>query len=82
MPSAPCAPRRRDPDGDGYILNGSKTFITNGPYADVIVFICKLDVYTARAAQVLVRPRAWDGLEQMRPLRKMGCTPRRRARSS
>jgi alkylation response protein AidB-like acyl-CoA dehydrogenase len=30
-------------DGDEYILNGSKTFITNGPYADTIVFICKLD---------------------------------------
>ena len=30
-------------DGDDYMLNGSKTFITNGPYADTIVFICKLD---------------------------------------
>src|SRR6267142_2354949 len=30
-------------DGDEYLLNGSKTFITNGPYADTIVFICKLD---------------------------------------
>src|SRR6476661_8233513 len=27
-------------DGDEYLLNGSKTFITNGPYADTIVFIC------------------------------------------
>ena len=30
-------------DGDEYVLNGSKTFITNGPYADTTVFICKLD---------------------------------------
>src|SRR6476659_8251744 len=30
-------------DGDEYVLNGSKTFITNGPYADTVVFICKLD---------------------------------------
>ena len=30
-------------DGDLYVLNGNKTFITNGPYADTIVFICKLD---------------------------------------
>src|SRR5262249_14261644 len=28
-------------DGDDYVLNGSKTFITNGPFADTIVFICK-----------------------------------------
>src|SRR4029077_11738521 len=27
----------------GYVLSGSKTFITNGPFADTIVFICKLD---------------------------------------
>ena len=32
-------PTRRDE----YLLNGNKTFITNGPYADTIVFICKLD---------------------------------------
>ena len=30
-------------DGNDYILNGCKTFITNGPYADTILFICKLD---------------------------------------
>ena len=30
-------------DGDEYVLNGNKTFITNGPYADTIVFYAKLD---------------------------------------
>jgi alkylation response protein AidB-like acyl-CoA dehydrogenase len=33
---------KRDGQG-GYVLNGTKTFITNGPYADTIVFLCKLD---------------------------------------
>ena len=66
---------RRDPDGDGYILNGSKTFITNGPYADVIVFICKLDDGTPperRKVLSFVLERGMEGLEQSRPLRKMG----------
>ncbi len=30
-------------DGDDYILNGQKTWITNGPYADTIVLYAKLD---------------------------------------
>src|SRR6516165_8567468 len=29
-------------DGEDYILNGQKTFITNGPYADVLVVYAKL----------------------------------------
>lgn len=31
-------------DGDDYILNGSKTFITNGIYADMIIVCAKTDV--------------------------------------
>ena len=30
-------------DGADYILNGQKTFITNGPYADVLIVYAKLD---------------------------------------
>ena len=30
-------------DGDEYVINGSKTWITNGPYADTIVLYTKLD---------------------------------------
>ncbi|HEY8076661.1 MAG TPA: acyl-CoA dehydrogenase family protein, partial [Labilithrix sp.] len=57
----------RRADG-GYVLNGSKTFITNGPYADTIVFICKLDEKVAS----FVLDRGTKGLEQTKPLRKMG----------
>ncbi len=62
-------------DGDDYILNGSKTFITNGPYADTIVFICKLDEGNPIAARKIVSfvlDRGMAGLEQSTPLRKMG----------
>jgi hypothetical protein len=64
-------------DGDGYVLNGSKTFITNGPYADTIVFICKLDDGAQddgsdRPVVTFVLDRGMPGLEQSPPLRKMG----------
>ena len=62
-------------DGDDYILNGSKTFITNGPYADTIVFICKLDEgnpIDERKIVSFVLDRGMPGLEQSPPLRKMG----------
>ena len=62
-------------DGDEYVLNGSKTFITNGPYADTIVFICKFDEGNDPADRKIlsfVLDRGMPGLEQSKPLRKMG----------
>ena len=62
-------------DGDGYVLNGSKTFITNGPYADTTVFICKLDEGNPpdeRKVLTFVLDRGMPGFEQSKPLRKMG----------
>ncbi|WP_119730568.1 acyl-CoA dehydrogenase family protein [Thermomonospora amylolytica] len=61
--------------GDEYVLNGGKTFITNGPHADTIVFYCKLDDgRPPREREILcfVLDRGMPGLEQSRPLRKMG----------
>jgi alkylation response protein AidB-like acyl-CoA dehydrogenase len=66
---------RRDGSG-GYLLNGSKTFITNGPYADIIVFICKLDepgvAPAERRVLTFVVEKGTPGLEQSKPMRKMG----------
>ncbi len=62
-------------DGDEYVLNGSKTFITNGPYADTTVFICKLDEGNPpeeRKILSFVLDRGMPGFEQSKPLRKMG----------
>ena len=61
---------------DGYLLNGNKTFITNGPYADTIVFICKLDEpgVDPRDRKILhfVLDKGMPGLVQSKPMRKMG----------
>jgi alkylation response protein AidB-like acyl-CoA dehydrogenase len=57
------------------VLNGSKTFITNGPYADTIVFICKLDEGNPpeqrKVLSLRARPRH-ARFVQSKPLRKMG----------
>src|SRR2546421_9189836 len=62
-------------DGDEYVLNGSKTFITNGPHADTTVFICKLDDGSPledRKVLPFVLDKGMPGFEQSKPLRKMG----------
>ncbi len=65
-------------DGDFYVLNGNKTFITNGPYADTIVFICKLDdgrplgEGEERKVVTFVLDGDTPGLVRSKPLRKMG----------
>ena len=63
-------------DGDSFVLNGSKTFITNGPFADTTVFICKLDdghtPLRERRVLSFILDRGMPGFEQSPPLRKMG----------
>ncbi len=63
-------------DGDEFVLNGSKTFITNGPHADTIVFICKLEEpgVDPRERRILnfVLDRGMPGLTQTPALAKMG----------
>lgn len=64
-------------DGDDYILNGQKTFITNGPDADVIVVYAKLDEGDGadkrdRKVLTFVLDRGMEGFVQSKPFRKMG----------
>ncbi len=69
---------KRDPDGSGdYILNGQKTFITNGPDADVVVVYAKLtddaDIDPRdRKVLTFVLDRGMAGFHQSKPFRKMG----------
>jgi acyl-CoA dehydrogenase len=60
---------------EGWVLNGSKTFITNGPYADTIVFICRdADAERKDRSGILtfVLDSGMPGLLQTKPMRKMG----------
>jgi alkylation response protein AidB-like acyl-CoA dehydrogenase len=63
------------PDGDGYVLSGSKTFITNGPGADVFVVYAKIDRGEPRAEQpvaTFILERGMPGFSQSAPFKKMG----------
>ena len=64
-------------DGEEYVLNGNKTFITNGPYADTIVFYAKLDDGSdtnlrQRPVVTFILDKGLPGLAQSKPFRKMG----------
>lgn len=64
-------------DGEDYILKGHKTFITNGPDADVIVVYAKLDdgsdtPIRDRKVLTFVLEKGMPGLIQSKPFKKMG----------
>lgn len=66
---------RRTSDGQ-YLLNGNKTFITNGPYADTMIFICRLDEEGVQPNQrkvlSFILDKGMPGLTQSKPFKKMG----------
>lgn len=56
-----------------YILNGSKTFITNGIMSDLVVVVCKTDPEkTHQGISLLVVERGMEGFERGRNLDKIG----------
>ena len=60
-------------DGDAYVVNGSKTFITNGINADLVVTAVRTDpAHPHRGMSVLVVERGMDGFERGRNLHKIG----------
>jgi len=63
------------PDGDYYVLNGGKTFITNGPVADVFVVYAKLDrgqPRTEMPVNTFILEKGMPGFTQGKPFKKMG----------
>ena len=60
-------------DGDHYVLNGSKTFITNAPCADAFLIYAKYKHDDGRhSVQAFVVDRTCPGLSTGQPFKKMG----------
>ena len=58
------------PDGNEYLINGSKTFITNGGSADLLILVAKTDP-SSRAKGVSLMVVETEGLEGFRVGRKL-----------
>ena len=62
-----------EPDGDGYILNGSKTFITNGQLADLVIVVAKTDpAQGAHGTSLFLVESSAEGFSRGRNLEKLG----------
>ncbi|WP_340526562.1 acyl-CoA dehydrogenase family protein, partial [Cupriavidus necator] len=60
-------------DGDEYVINGSKTFISNGLNADLIIMVCKTDPSAgARGVSLIVVEGDREGFRRGRKLEKVG----------
>jgi alkylation response protein AidB-like acyl-CoA dehydrogenase len=60
-------------DGEHYLVNGAKTFITNGINADLVIVAVKTDPSERhRGISLLVIERGMDGFERGRNLEKIG----------
>lgn len=58
--------------GDYYLLNGSKTYTSNGINADLIVVVAKTDPDNSHGIGLFVVERGMEGFERGRNLKKMG----------
>ena len=64
-----CAVR----DGDGYVLNGQKTFISNGQLSDLVIVVARTDPQAGhQGISLLVVERGMAGFERGRNLHKIG----------
>ncbi len=63
---------RAEDKGDHYLLNGSKTYISNGILADLVVVAAKTDPGSSHGISLFVVERGMEGFERGRNLKKMG----------
>jgi alkylation response protein AidB-like acyl-CoA dehydrogenase len=65
--------RKTDAQGEHYVLNGSKTFITNGWHADLVIVVAKTDPSAgAKGTSLLLVERGMPGFEKGKRLKKIG----------
>jgi alkylation response protein AidB-like acyl-CoA dehydrogenase len=63
---------RSSPSGDHYIVNGAKTFITNGINADLVITAVRTSEAKHRGLTLLILERGMAGFERGRNLAKVG----------
>lgn len=60
-------------DGNNYILNGQKTFITNGVTSDLVIVACKTNPDAGhKGMSLLVLERGMEGFERGKEFKKIG----------
>ncbi len=63
-------------EGDGYVLNGQKTFISNAPFADTLLVYAKMEhgevPMRQRPIHAFILERGMKGLTLSKPMKKMG----------
>lgn len=64
---------RAERDGDDYVINGQKVYISNGQLCDLVVVACKTDPDAgARGVSFIVVESGREGFERGRNLQKIG----------
>lgn len=63
---------RAEDKGDHFLLNGSKTYISNGINADLVVVVARTDPNQRHGLSLFVVERGMEGFERGRNLKKMG----------
>lgn len=63
---------RAEDKGDHYLLNGSKTYISNGINADLVVVVARTGGPGSKGLSLLVVERGMEGFDRGRNLKKMG----------
>ena len=63
---------RADDKGDHFLLNGSKTFISNGINADLVVVVARTNPNSRHGLSLFVVERGMEGFDRGKNLKKMG----------